>query len=700
MLAYWIELPIGMRRLLIWLGAVVSAQALAQDIDTIVSPLNRRPFTYLDQIENARERGDFLKLYREREPLAKKRRADAFLKAWPDSWLLAQVYEIAAKASIELDDYPAALQYGKDSLRLLPENPLLLVPLANVEAQQKLLGQAVRSATEALEYLDRFDRPASIGKAQWAVVQRQLRASAYFVLGRVAATEALSSADAQKSEKLRLASIHLTRARELNPNDPEIDYLLGLVDLSLGNEAAAANAFLSASRAPGSLQAKALEQLARLRQRGAARTGDFPPAPSRVHPAVQAPASSTRYAGSEACRACHSAQYAAWRQTGMARMLRPYDPENIMGDFEKKQFLDDSGFVVAQMWKEANRHYFATRLPDGSWSRRPVDYTIGSKWQQAYATRLPNGQIHVFPLQYNSLRGAWINYWKIIDPAGSERADIGGFYRLTGATNYQQNCAPCHTSQLRSSKPGSMEAESLVFREAGVNCEMCHGPSSAHIEAVRAGRPYPKQPLDPPVDFQKIGAGEYMVICSQCHMQSAMREPGPQGEWNYSEQGRPFFRNFLSRPFVEFSRQAFYKDGRFRETTFIAEALLRTACYKRGKTSCGHCHDPHPADAASNPASLKYRDNPDQMCVQCHAAYRQRVGHTHHPASSEASRCVSCHMPRILNGLMFLARSHQIDDIPRADTTLRFGQRESPNACLICHQDKDALWALRELRVW
>jgi hypothetical protein len=90
---------------------------------------------------------------------------------------------------------------------------------------------------------------------------------------------------------------------------------------------------------------------------------------------------------------------------------------------------------------------------------------------------------------------------------------------------------------------------------------------------------------------------------------------------------------------------------------------------------------------------LKHLNQPNQMCLQCHTDYASRIeAHTHHAVSSEGSRCVSCHMPRIMNSLLFLARTHQTDDIPRAHATLRFEQKESPNACLLCHRDKDAPW--------
>jgi hypothetical protein len=60
-----------------------------------------------------------------------------------------------------LGDYTRALQSGTESLRLLPENPLLLVPLADVQVQEGLVPEAKRTAQEALECLDGFARPSS-----------------------------------------------------------------------------------------------------------------------------------------------------------------------------------------------------------------------------------------------------------------------------------------------------------------------------------------------------------------------------------------------------------------------------------------------------------------------------------------------------------------------------------------------------------
>jgi predicted CXXCH cytochrome family protein len=378
----------------------------------------------------------------------------------------------------------------------------------------------------------------------------------------------------------------------------------------------------------------------------------------------------------------------------MARMFRPYEAQNVIGDFADRTFEDESGAAVARMWTERGRHYLGTRRTHEGWRRFPVDFTIGSKWQQAYATRLDNGEIHVFPVQYSAIQKRWVNYWRIIDPPGSERAIVPEFHRLTSLTEYRTNCAPCHTSQLH-------DKTSPEYREAGINCEMCHGPSARHVAVMETGKPYVQEASDAPIDFYRLNHRDSVAICAQCHMQSALREPGRSGEWNYVSTGEHFFRKDRSRPYTEFSRAAFYKDGRFRETTFIGEALMRSACYRRGKASCANCHDPHPANASQNPASLKFLDRPDQMCLQCHGSYAANPSaHTRHSAASDGSRCVSCHMPRIMNALLFRARTHQIDDIPNAEMTNRFGQQDSPNACLECHRDKELGWLDQQLQSW
>jgi predicted CXXCH cytochrome family protein len=717
--------------------AVISclASALsAQEIDSVFTSASRGSQTVSDEIQDPAERAAYIAVFRKNDPATVLGLAQAFLHKYPQSARLAEIYERAARGCFDLGDLKSGMDYAHQSLALLPENPFFLVVVADVQARQHENDAARASARDALDYFDRFDRPAAIPQHGWSDLKRTQQAAAYFVIGRALIQSVLQKSPGQDRQMvLQDGASSLLHAEALNPDDSEITYLLGLDYLSLEEWSRAAAEFAAVYRRGGDFAPRAREQLGVIyKAKKPAAQGGFeafltdvekqerpvfsPSLIAGTGSAAQLPG----YAGSQACQNCHGGVYRQWAQTGMAKMLRPYLPQNIIGDFEKNnEFYAGDRFaylngkleitqtsehsLFARMVLHGGRHYFEIKQADGLWHSYPVDYTIGSKWQQAYATKLANGQIHVFPIQYNVLQKKWVDYWEVIDSGGSERSNPHNWEKLDASSNYQTNCAVCHTGQLRNPQGGGREGPNLVFREPGIGCEMCHGPSAGHIAAITNGDANGnKQPLDPPVAFEKLSSREFVSICAQCHMQSNLHMLSPRGELNYSTTGTFFLQN-AALPLGEFSRKAFFKDGRARQTTFMVEALERSKCFRHGQVTCGTCHDPHGHDFSSNNTSLKFKDQPDLMCVGCHTQFQDKVSaaaHTHHPLESEASRCISCHMPPIMDALLFRARSHQIDDIPNAEMTLRFGQQDSPNACMLCHTEKTAQWVQSELESW
>lgn len=711
----------------------VSLQLAAQEIDSIVTSASRTSATIVDQIKNPAERSAFITISKTSDPQKLLALTRSFLEKYPRSAFLAEAADGAARSSFDLGNLQSGVDYARLSLSLLPENPLLLVAVANVQAVLHQDEAAIASARDALDYLDRFDRPLKISERDWPDTKTRQKASAWFVIGRASINEALHEPRSNsRRSMLGEATSALDRARALNPGDMEILYLSGVAYLLANDSAKASLAFAAVYRRSTDLGPRAEEQLSAIYKatkpegqtsfedfvnglanradKGVPSTAIEPPESEKPLPA---------YSGSEACGRCHIDIYRQWSQSGMSKMLRPYLAQDVIGDFEKKnEFYDGDDLVYsdgkvqvapradrslfARMVIRGGRHYFDIKESDGRWHSYPVDYIIGSKWQQAYATKLANGQIHVFPVQYSAVEKRWLNYWKIIDAEGSERADPHNWERLDASTSYDLNCAVCHTSQLRNTLGGGLGPDNIVFREPGIGCEMCHGPSAGHVAAMTHGKFQAMNPLDPPVDFNRIRNREFVAICAQCHMQSNDHRGSPRGELNYSSTGTFFLKN-AALPLSEFTRGAFFKDGRFTQATFMVEALERSQCFRKGQASCGTCHDPHGHDEASNPTSLKFKDEPDRMCTGCHTQFQDRAqaaAHTHHPAGSEASQCVSCHMPRIVEGMLMRVRSHQIDDIPNAAMTLRFGQQESPNACLLCHSDKSLQWLEAQLRSW
>ena len=238
-----------------WLIAILICPLVplaGQDIDANPSIQKRSLSTIADQINDESERTAFLELFRQAPPAQMRARAEAFLTRFPQSAFLAQAYEVAARGSFDLGNYEPGLTYAEKSLALLPENPLLLVAVADVEAREHRNSAAIVHAQEALDGLDRFGAPGSVPEENWPELQRKLKASANFSKGRALLQQALAlPAEKKRTPLLRESEASLVEAQRLNSSDTEIAYLRGLDQLALGESSEAANNFAAAYRAGG-----------------------------------------------------------------------------------------------------------------------------------------------------------------------------------------------------------------------------------------------------------------------------------------------------------------------------------------------------------------------------------------------------------------------------------------------------------------
>src|ERR1700693_2001695 len=177
-----------------WLIAILICPIVplaGQDIDANPSVQKRSLSTIADQINDQSERTAFLHLFRQAPPAQMRAQAEAFLARFSQSAFLAQAYEVAARGSFDLGDYEPGLVYAKKYLALRPENPLLLVAVADVEAREDHNEAAVVHAQEALDGLDRFGAPGSVPQESWPELQRKLKVSAYVSQGRALLQQAL-----------------------------------------------------------------------------------------------------------------------------------------------------------------------------------------------------------------------------------------------------------------------------------------------------------------------------------------------------------------------------------------------------------------------------------------------------------------------------------------------------------------------------
>jgi predicted CXXCH cytochrome family protein len=123
----------------------------------------------------------------------------------------------------------------------------------------------------------------------------------------------------------------------------------------------------------------------------------------------------------------------------------------------------------------------------------------------------------------------------------------------------------------------------------------------------------------------------------------------------------------------------FWEDGTPRLTAYEFQGLLRSACARKGGLTCTSCHGMHEGDPRGQIRARFAGAQADRMCTQCHtslAAPAALAQHSHHDPAGEGGRCVGCHMPRIVYGVLDVHRSHRIA-VPLPD--------QAPDACTLCH---------------
>ncbi len=292
-----------------------------------------------------------------------------------------------------------------------PKNPLLLVAVADVQAREHQNDSAISSACDALDYLDRFTRPIAIAEHDWPEIKRNQHHRPLRRRPRAHPESVQKPAGTARSALLDQAASSLSQARAINPADAEIAYLLG-EDYLFANDlahAAAEFAFVYGQR--GQFAPHAKEQLLYNAGRPSS-TSSFEKfvndaakhdtiSPSPAVPSAASTLCITTMPGPPPAKPVTAASIASGTRAACRRCCSPNQPQKVMGDFERNNEFYADDYIVCRREKLE-----VTPAPDRAlscatgaiYSRSnnlmaagisyPVDYIIGSKWQQAYAATL------------------------------------------------------------------------------------------------------------------------------------------------------------------------------------------------------------------------------------------------------------------------------------------------------------------------
>ena len=328
---------------------------------------------------------------------------------------------------------------------------------------------------------------------------------------------------------------------------------------------------------------------------------------------------------------------------------------------------------------KTNEGWILEEMSDGQTKHR-IAHVMGGRNIYYFLTPTERGRLQTLPIAYDVRIKEWF------DTAASGVRHFPGaesdapLHWTDPAYTFNTSCYSCHVSQLAKNYDLSTDTYRTRWAEPGINCESCHGPGQEHVNVCRSAKAD-----QVPEDLRIISTKSFSVeqtnaMCNSCHAKmspvSASFVPGER-----------FYDHF---DLITLEHSDFYPDGRDLGENYTMTTWLMSPCVKSGQLDCTHCH------TSSGRYRFRNAKNPNASCLPCHQERVRNVAdHTHHDANSTGSKCVLCHMPTTEFARM--TRSDHSMRPPMPAATLKF---KSPNACNLCHEDKDAAWSEDYVRKW
>jgi tetratricopeptide (TPR) repeat protein len=394
------------------------------------------------------------------------------------------------------------------------------------------------------------------------------------------------------------------------------------------------------------------------------------------------------YVGAATCAKCHAEISHQWERSLHAKIMRPATAGSVEGDFEQSRIvLRGSTYLLQQQ----NSNYFITESDlTGKPQKHKVEYTLGKQRVQHYLTTLGDGRIIVLPPTWDNVAKKWIHDIDLGNPEEDPGAEI---------QTWNKTCYSCHVSREKKNFDAEQLRYATTWQDFGVNCERCHGPGKEHVAAVRAKVTNAQHVAGPDkiaidksiVNPSNLDPARSTMICAQCHsFRDIYVDDFKPGSSYYD-----FFLPVMEYRLPNSDDPAYWADGRPRWLSNEAVALWQSQCFLKGGATCVTCHSQaHDIDIDHNP---QLRPENNKLCLSCHTTIATRVvAHTHHGKNSAGSSCVACHMPQTVVGIAATFHDHSMS-IPVPENTLRHA---IPNACNLCHKDKDAAWAMLQMNSW
>lgn len=322
--------------------------------------------------------------------------------------------------------------------------------------------------------------------------------------------------------------------------------------------------------------------------------------------AAEAPALSAQsgvYAGSQSCRECHERFHGLWSTSMHGLAMQPYTKE-----FARERLTAPAHPVRIKDWSyraDLSKGEVVEKGPAGG-QRYRIAYALGGKNIFYFLTPMDRGRLQTLPVAYDVRKKEWFDtaLSGLRHFPGQQEGEEPVGWREWPYT-FNTSCYGCHVSQLSSNYDPKTDSYATTWKEPGINCETCHGPSEQHNAAMRQ-LPKGEKPADS-TDFRIIRTkeftpGQHNDACNSCHSKALPLTSG------YRTPER-FFDHF---DLVTLENPDFYPDGRDLGENYTQTSWRMSPCAKGGKLHCVTCH------TSSGRYRFRKPEDANKACLPCH----------------------------------------------------------------------------------
>ena len=373
------------------------------------------------------------------------------------------------------------------------------------------------------------------------------------------------------------------------------------------------------------------------------------------------------------CAACHAKEFEDWAGSDHAWAWRQADASLDSEPFHGQSYTAHGSKLAFRTARDGS-----LKIHDGESQKVfTVHSVLGRTPLVQYLVQGERGALHTPSAAWDTLKQEWFDMFADDERLASEglaRRKLGDWGHWLGrGMNWNSQCAWCHMTGFRKNYDEAQDAYASNWQEPGVSCIQCHRLAAA---------PDPTDGCMVAKADRKLTPKQIHDNCATCH---ARREEFDDS-FRVGDEFDGHFR--LELPLV---RGVFWPNGMQRDEDYC-ETGLRLSRMGRTGVTCLDCHDPHTAQ-------LRLPQEDNSLCLRCHGTGTEVNGvaapvidmatHTPCPQGSAGATCVECHMPKS----PYMARDPRRDHSFNSPDPLLSAQLGIPNACIMCHKDKDNDWA-------